>query len=144
MARPEITGRKASTGQTIFDATGELMPDSLVAKNFNVCSKTVDRWDHDPKLEFPGAVWINGRKYRRVDQLKQFVLKRIKAGCRTRWRAHNPGCDLVGHPATAAAHPVQRNRNEYARGQSAFTVTLCGEARNHRRLRRVATSETSR
>ena len=78
MTRPEITGRKPSTGQTIFDATGELMPDAMVAKSLGVCLKTIQRWDDDADLEFPDAVWINGRKYRRIKQLQQFILNRIK------------------------------------------------------------------
>jgi hypothetical protein len=83
MARPEITGRKsgATDSTTIFDLTGdELVPDAKVARLFGVCSKTITRWDQDPKLEFPDAIWINNRKYRRGKGLKQFVQRRIKAG----------------------------------------------------------------
>ena len=63
MARPEITGQKTgdTDSTTIFDLAGELMPDSMFAKSFNVSTKTIDRWDHNPKLEFPEVVWINGR-----------------------------------------------------------------------------------
>jgi len=54
------------------------MPDAMVAKSLGVCLKTIQRWDDDADLEFPDAVWINGRKYRRIKQLQQFILNRIK------------------------------------------------------------------
>jgi len=74
MARPEVTGK------TIFDVTGELLPDPQVARAFNVCSKTIERWAGDERLGFPACVWINGRRYRSVPALKEFVINLIKAG----------------------------------------------------------------
>jgi len=51
-------------------AADELIPDPLVQKRYNVSAMTLWRWDHNPELGFPEPIRINGRKYRRVRELK--------------------------------------------------------------------------
>jgi hypothetical protein len=47
----------------------KLIPDAQVAKRYGVVLRTLDRWDHKPSLGFPAAEYINGRKYRDVEEL---------------------------------------------------------------------------
>jgi hypothetical protein len=56
-----------------------LMPDPKVARFFNVCQKTIDRWSDDPELNFPPRIDINGRGYRDTEKLDAFVAGRLKA-----------------------------------------------------------------
>jgi hypothetical protein len=56
-----------------------LTPDSKVAQLFNVCIKTLTRWDDDPDLDFPPPIEINGRKYREVEAINAFIAERMKA-----------------------------------------------------------------
>jgi len=55
-----------------------LMPDAKVAKFFGVCSKTIDRWEHDKALGFPPRIEINGRYFRDTDAMDAFVKSRLK------------------------------------------------------------------
>jgi len=51
----------------------ELIPDPKVAhEEFGVCLKTINRWERKPELSFPPAIWINGRKYRRRGEIREF------------------------------------------------------------------------
>jgi hypothetical protein len=56
------------------------IPDSKVAKRYDVCSKTLQRWDGKPELGFPAAEWINGRKYRDSDKLDAWDQANANAG----------------------------------------------------------------
>ena len=47
-----------------------LLPDPLVAKRYNVSTRTIPRWDANPALGFPAPIFINGRKYRRMRELE--------------------------------------------------------------------------
>ena len=60
------------------DCTGSsgLLPDSLVAERYKVTTRTIDRWDRDQNLEFPEALRIRGRKYRRINQLENWERQR--------------------------------------------------------------------
>jgi hypothetical protein len=49
-----------------------LIPDPLVAKRYGVCLRTLWRWDRAEELGFPKAIRINGRKYRREEELDAF------------------------------------------------------------------------
>ena len=42
-----------------------LVPDALIARDAGVTLRTLATWDDDPQLNFPAAVRIRGRKYRR-------------------------------------------------------------------------------
>jgi predicted DNA-binding transcriptional regulator AlpA len=46
-----------------------LWPDAKVRRRYGVSEMTIWRWDRKPELGFPKPVWINGRKYRRVNEL---------------------------------------------------------------------------
>jgi len=59
-----------------FMATSDYMPDALVAARYKVTTRTIDRWDQDPDLEFPEAMRVNGRKYRSVKQLELWERRR--------------------------------------------------------------------
>jgi hypothetical protein len=52
--------------------TARLMPDAKVRKRYGVTAMTGWRWDRDPDLGFPKPMWIQGRKYRSVDELDEF------------------------------------------------------------------------
>jgi hypothetical protein len=39
------------------------LPTRLVCIRYCVCSKTIDRWVANPKLQFPQPQWINDRRY---------------------------------------------------------------------------------
>jgi len=49
-----------------------LIPDPQVWKRYSVTSMTGWRWDHNPALNFPKPVVINGRKYRYEDELEDW------------------------------------------------------------------------
>jgi hypothetical protein len=44
-------------------SSGRKLPTRLLCKRFNVCDRTITRWQLDPKLGFPSPIVINGRKY---------------------------------------------------------------------------------
>jgi hypothetical protein len=44
----------------------------VIAEYFHVHVKSIARWDRKPGLQFPKAVRINGRKYRRWDEIYEF------------------------------------------------------------------------
>ena len=57
----------------------QLIPDPKVAKQFGVTTRTIDRWDEDPELDFPKAVEINGRKYRRSNEIRVFQRAHLRS-----------------------------------------------------------------
>jgi hypothetical protein len=61
-----------------------LIPDKLVALRYSVCLRTLWRWDRDPRLGFPRAVVIRGRKYRKEHELDAFDRARTELGHQTR------------------------------------------------------------
>jgi len=51
-----------------------LVPDHIVARQwFQVCLRTLARWDANPALKFPRPVRVMNRKYRRVAELIEFM-----------------------------------------------------------------------
>jgi hypothetical protein len=58
---------------------GELIPDPRVADRYHVHPITIGRWDKDEELNFPAAIIINGRKYRRRVELEQWERSRVVA-----------------------------------------------------------------
>jgi hypothetical protein len=73
-----VAGPKLST----IPESSDLLPDPLVADRYKVTPRTIDRWDRQADLGFPPALRINGRKYRRVNQLEIWERQRVasKAG----------------------------------------------------------------
>jgi hypothetical protein len=49
-----------------------LVPDALIARDAGVTLRTLATWDDDPQLNFPAAVRIRGRKYRRWGEYQRF------------------------------------------------------------------------
>jgi hypothetical protein len=66
------TARKTATDNYDNDRDdGDvLIPDPQVARRYHVCSRTIRRWDETAQLNFPEAVRINNRKYRRLGLLR--------------------------------------------------------------------------
>lgn len=56
-----------------------LLPDPQVCKRYGVTPMTLWRWDQNPRLEFPDAIRINGRKYRDEAQLEVWERQRAAA-----------------------------------------------------------------
>jgi hypothetical protein len=50
-------------------ADDRLVPDHKLRDRYDVCGRTITRWNDDPRLEFPKAIVINGRMYRRLSDL---------------------------------------------------------------------------
>ena len=69
------------------------LPDPSVAKRYGVNPRTLPRWDAQPELKFPGPMYINGRKYRNIQELDRW----------DRWRAAGGGGKLTRKPPRVAA-----------------------------------------
>jgi hypothetical protein len=67
------------TDLSTIEDEDQLVPDPKVAKLFDVTGRTIDRWDLDPKLNFPKAVEINGRKYRRRVEIRAFQRAHLRS-----------------------------------------------------------------
>jgi hypothetical protein len=57
--------------------SADLLPDPQVARRYNVVPRTLYRWDAQPALGFPKPLRINGRKYRRIEQLENWERQRV-------------------------------------------------------------------
>jgi hypothetical protein len=57
------------TEQPITSNTGRKLPRRKTCERYNVCNRTIDRWERNPDLKFPPPTVINGRKYDDEDQL---------------------------------------------------------------------------
>jgi hypothetical protein len=53
-------------------ATSRKLPTRHVCQRFNVCDRTIARWQIDPDLEFPRPIIVNGRKYFDEDELSRW------------------------------------------------------------------------
>ena len=49
-----------------------LVPDTVIQQEFGICGMTLFRWSHDPRLDFPKAIKIRNRNYRRRSELNEF------------------------------------------------------------------------
>jgi hypothetical protein len=57
----------------------QLVPDDKVREEFGDISEMgLWRWDHDPDLEFPPAIYIRRRKFRSRRMLEDFKRKLIR------------------------------------------------------------------
>jgi predicted DNA-binding transcriptional regulator AlpA len=52
------------------------LPDPKVCERYKISSMTLWRWDHDPELNFPKAIRIRGRKFRRLGELRAWDAER--------------------------------------------------------------------
>jgi hypothetical protein len=55
----------------------DLLPDRDVANRYKVHPLTIARWDRNERLNFPPAIEINGRKYRRRCELIAWERSRV-------------------------------------------------------------------
>ena len=60
-----------------------------IAAYLGVTAMTIWRWERDPKLDFPTATVIHGRKYRSRDDIDA-RMRRLATGKATRQRQSNP------------------------------------------------------
>ena len=58
----------------------ELVPDTVVTKEFNVTLMTLWRWTNDPELAFPPAIKIRSRNYRSRRALDEFKSRMLQRG----------------------------------------------------------------
>jgi hypothetical protein len=56
---------------------GRKLPTRLLCDRFNVCDRTIARWQLDPKLGFPSPTVINGRKYFDENKIAQWEREQI-------------------------------------------------------------------
>lgn len=57
----------------------ELLPAREVWRRYGVVSKTIDRWERDPRLSFPKAIVVNKRRYWRTADLVDWERSRVRA-----------------------------------------------------------------
>lgn len=56
-----------------------LVPDPEVCKRYSRSKMSLWRWDQDPALGFPKPLYIQGRKYRRLSELREWERKQQTA-----------------------------------------------------------------
>jgi hypothetical protein len=56
---------------------GRKLPTRLLCERFNVCDRTIARWQLDPKLGFPSPILINGRKYFDENKVAQWEREQV-------------------------------------------------------------------
>jgi hypothetical protein len=49
-----------------------------LAQRFNVVCRTIERWEHNPELNFPKPLIVNGRKYWRLEDVEHW--ERVRTG----------------------------------------------------------------
>jgi hypothetical protein len=57
-----------------------LQPRRLTRERYHKTSRTIERWERDPKLGFPRPTYINGRKYDDPAALDEFDARMAEAG----------------------------------------------------------------
>jgi len=60
---PDIENVVGSVEEGNPSSSGRKLPTRLLCKRFNVCDRTIARWQNNPQLRFPAPIVINGRKY---------------------------------------------------------------------------------
>jgi hypothetical protein len=65
-----------------------LLADARVAERYDVCVRTLARWDEIPDLGFPPPIYIRERRYRELAKLERWdrVNARRAAAARTKPR----------------------------------------------------------
>lgn len=58
------------------ERSAELVPAVMVARECNVCRRTIGRWILDAELNFPAPIEINKRLYFRRSELEEWKLQR--------------------------------------------------------------------
>jgi hypothetical protein len=65
---PGVTGRRSSTRRK-----RRWQPRRATVEQIGVCSRTLERWERDPKVNFPKARIVNGRKYDDPEEIAAFL-----------------------------------------------------------------------
>jgi hypothetical protein len=80
-------------------STRRLLPDAKVCERYGIHVSTLNNWDHNPALRFPGPIRINKRKYRDEEELDAFD----QARAAERETAANPKsqAETAGKPRSA-------------------------------------------
>jgi hypothetical protein len=67
----------AEPGAGVHDDDRRL-PTSAVAIKYQTSTRTVERWTADPKLGFPQPIYINGRKFWSLNELRAWDRQRVR------------------------------------------------------------------
>jgi hypothetical protein len=59
-------------------------PDAKVARQLGIHIKSLIRWDRRPELNFPKPLVINGRKYRRRSEVREFLQRAAVAHAKSK------------------------------------------------------------
>jgi hypothetical protein len=89
------------------DDIDELVPDPQVQREFGVSAMTLNRWDHDPRLNFPPKIKIRERNFRSRRLLEAFKHELIVQAVHERSRARQPA---TPNPTVTPRPPRQRSR----------------------------------
>ncbi len=54
------------------DDADSYLPSIKVRRRYDICSRTLNRWEDNPELGFPKAVRINRRRYWRLADLQDW------------------------------------------------------------------------
>jgi hypothetical protein len=60
----------------------QLVPDTIIAREFNVCLMTLWRWSHDPDLKFPPPVKIRTKNFRSRRAIEEFKARMMRNAIR--------------------------------------------------------------
>ena len=75
------------------------------AERYDVCVRTVERWEANPELDFPKSILLNGRRYDDIERLDDWDVK-----CAAARRVCEPDNKPVSNaPGTASEAELKRN-----------------------------------
>ena len=63
--------------QTYYAETGDLMSTHLVGEYFCRGTRTIERWQRDPEMNFPKPMVIRKRKFWRRDEIRDWELRQL-------------------------------------------------------------------
>ena len=82
-----------------------------VARRFNVVSRTIERWEQDPELNFPKPLVVNGRKYWRREEVEHWERALDADGPKASSRPEHQNCeDSWGYLAARGYRNKERRR----------------------------------
>jgi hypothetical protein len=61
-----------------MDGSNKWSPRKATAERYGVSTRTISRWERDPKMAFPEALLVNGRRYHRLADLVCWERARAK------------------------------------------------------------------
>ena len=75
-----IDDDRPDNGPREFDpATDRRLPTKATAQRYGVSTRTIERWRHDPKLNFPKPDNVKGRNYDSLSKLVRWDRQRVAA-----------------------------------------------------------------